>query len=115
MNAVRPSPFGTEPYPSLQIFDELSKNDSLTQRYLCSKLGIALILVYSYIKSLMQKGLITVKTIPPRRHAYDMKLHALLKKPGLLIIFSLISHGSAETRKNLTLSAANGMWWSCNP
>jgi hypothetical protein len=48
MNAERPSPFGTEPYRSLQILDELSKNDSLTQRDLSSSLGIALGLVTSY-------------------------------------------------------------------
>jgi len=42
MNANRsPSP-GTEHYRSLQILDELANNDSLTQRDLSSRLGIAL-------------------------------------------------------------------------
>ncbi len=56
MNADRPSPSGTEPYRSLQILDELSNNDSLTQRELSSSLGIALGLVNSYIKNLIKKG-----------------------------------------------------------
>ncbi len=64
-----PSP-ETEQYRSLQILHELSNNDSLTQRDLSSRLGIALGLVNSYIKNLVKKGYITVKAIPTKRYAY---------------------------------------------
>ena len=64
MNMDNSTPPGTEHYRSLQILDELSNNDSLTQRDLSSRLGIALGLVNSYIKNLVKKGFITVKTIP---------------------------------------------------
>ena len=70
MNVDRPSPPGPEHYRSLQILDELSNDDSLTQRDLSSRLGIALGLVNSYIKNLVAKGYITVKTIPAKRYAY---------------------------------------------
>ena len=83
MNAERPSPFGTEPYRSLQILDELSKNDSLTQRDLSSSLGIALGLVNSYIKNLIKKGYITVKAIPSKRYAYYLTPKGFAEKTRL--------------------------------
>lgn len=83
MNAERPSPFGTEPYRSLQILDELSNNDSLTQRDLSSRLGIALGLVNSYIKNLIKKGFITIKTIPSKRYAYYLTPKGFTEKTRL--------------------------------
>ncbi len=83
MNAERPSPFGIEPYRSLQILDELSKNDLLTQRDLSSSLGIALGLVNSYIKNLIKKGYITVKTIPSKRYAYYLTPTGFAEKSRL--------------------------------
>lgn len=83
MNADKPSPFGTEPYRSLQILDELSNNDSLTQRDLSSRLGIALGLVNSYIKNLVKKGFITVKTIPSKRYAYYLTPKGFTEKTRL--------------------------------
>jgi len=68
---------------SLQILTELSRNDSLTQRDLSSSLGIALGLVNSYIKNLMAKGFITVKSAPPRRYAYFLTPKGLAEKTRL--------------------------------
>ena len=83
MNAERPSPPGAEHYRSLQILDELSNNDSLTQRDLSSRLGIALGLVNSYIKNLVAKGYITVKAIPPKRYAYYLTPKGFTEKTRL--------------------------------
>ena len=83
MNADRPSSSGTEPYRSLQILDELSNNDSLTQRDLSSRLGIALGLVNSYIKNLIAKGYITVKSIPPKRYTYYLTPTGFAEKTRL--------------------------------
>jgi DNA-binding MarR family transcriptional regulator len=83
MNADRsPSP-GTEHYRSLQILDELANNDSLTQRDLSSRLGIALGLVNSYVKNLIAKGYITVKAIPPKRFAYFLTPKGFTEKTRL--------------------------------
>ena len=68
---------------SLQILTELSRDDSLTQRDLSSNLGIALGLVNSYIRNLMAKGFITVKSIPPRRYAYFLTPKGLAEKTRL--------------------------------
>jgi len=81
MNNGRPNEF--EPHKSLQILNELSDNDSLTQRDLSSRLDIALGLVNSYIKNLVAKGFITVKSIPPRRYAYFLTPKGFTEKTRL--------------------------------
>jgi DNA-binding MarR family transcriptional regulator len=81
MNNSRSSEF--ELHKSLQILNELSANDSLTQRDLSSRLDIALGLVNSYIKNLIAKGFITVKSIPPRRYAYFLTPKGFAEKTRL--------------------------------
>jgi len=77
------TPTSADHYKSLQILDELSSNDSLTQRDLSSRLGIALGLVNSYIKNLVAKGFITVKAIPPKRYAYYLTPKGFSEKARL--------------------------------
>jgi len=74
---------GSEKRGSLQILTELSANDSLTQRDLSSSLGIALGLVNSYVRNLVTKGFITVKTIPRRRYAYYLTPKGFAEKTRL--------------------------------
>ena len=83
MNEDRTPAPGTEHYRSLQILDELSNNDSLTQRDLSSRLGIALGLVNSYVKNLVAKGFLTVKAIPPKRYAYYLTPKGFTEKTRL--------------------------------
>ena len=80
MNNNRPSDVD---HRSLQILDELSNNDSLTQRDLSSRLGIALGLVNSYIKNLVKKGYITVRAIPPKRYTYYLTPNGFTEKTRL--------------------------------
>ena len=100
MNNSRLSEF--EPHKSLQILNELSDNDSLTQRDLSSRLEIALGLVNSYIKNLIAKGYITVKSIPPRRYAYFLTPKGFAEKTRLT--YDLLQDYTRiyrETRGNL--------------
>jgi DNA-binding MarR family transcriptional regulator len=83
MNADRPTVSGTDQYRALQILDELSNNDSLTQRDLSGRMGIALGLVNSYIKNLAKKGYITVTAIPPKRYAYFLTPKGFAEKTRL--------------------------------
>lgn len=83
MNADNSIPPGPEHYRSLQILDELSNNDSITQRDLSSRLGIALGLVNSYMKNLVKKGFITVKAIPTKRYAYYLTPKGFTEKTRL--------------------------------
>ena len=70
-------------YRSLQILDELSNNDALTQLDLSQRLGIALGLVNSYIKNLVAKGYITVRNIPTKRYAYSLTPKGFAEKSRL--------------------------------
>jgi len=87
---------------SLQILTELSGDDSLTQRDLSSRLGIALGLVNSYIKNLVAKGYITVKSIPPRKYAYYLTPRGLAEKTRLSYdMFQDYTRIYREARANL--------------
>ncbi len=83
MNRSAQTQTGSDPFRSLQILDELSQNDSLTQRDLSKRLGIALGLVNSYIKNLIAKGYVTVTTIPPKRYAYYLTPTGFAEKTRL--------------------------------
>jgi DNA-binding MarR family transcriptional regulator len=66
-----------------KILSELSSDDSLTQRDLSRRLGIALGLVNSYIKNLVSKGFVTVKSIPPKRYLYYLTPEGFAEKTRL--------------------------------
>ncbi len=83
MNTVRSTPTESDPFRALKILDELSQNDSLTQRDLSSRLSIALGLVNSYLKNLIAKGYVTVKSIPPKRYAYYLTPKGFAEKTRL--------------------------------
>lgn len=72
-----------DPFRSLQILEELANGNSLTQRDLSNRLGLALGLVNSYLKNLIAKGYITVKAIPPKRYSYFLTPRGLSEKTRL--------------------------------
>lgn len=83
MNKSKTHHLESGPYKALQILDELSHNDTITQRDLSQRLGIALGLINSYIKNLAAKGYITVKSIPPKRYAYLLTPKGFAEKTRL--------------------------------
>ena len=80
---ITPPPSETGRYRDLQILDELSNNDALTQRDLSKRMGIALGLVNSYLKNLIAKGYITVSTIPTKRYGYYLTPKGFAEKTRL--------------------------------
>jgi DNA-binding MarR family transcriptional regulator len=70
-------------YKALQLLDEISKGEPLSQRDLSKKLNIALGLVNSYIKNLVSKGYITIKSIPSKRYAYFLTPKGFTEKTRL--------------------------------
>jgi DNA-binding MarR family transcriptional regulator len=66
-----------------KILNELSNNDSMTQREMSKSLGIALGLVNSYIKNLIAKGYVTVKSIPRKRYLYFLTPEGFAEKTRL--------------------------------
>lgn len=68
---------------SLLLLDEISRNKDLTQRDLSDRLGVALGLVNSYIKTLISKGYVTVSGIPRKRCTYYLTPSGFSEKARL--------------------------------
>ena len=75
----------SESHRIYKILEEISENDSITQRRLSQKLGIALGLTNLYIKRLIKKGYIMVKTMPRNRIAYNLTPKGIAEK-GILTL-----------------------------
>lgn len=73
----------SEPYRSLRLLDEISNNESLSQRELSQKLNIALGLVNSYLKNLAARGFVKIRKIPPKRFAYYLTPRGFREKSRL--------------------------------
>jgi DNA-binding MarR family transcriptional regulator len=99
------------PYRSLCILNELSANESITQRDLSKKLNIALGLVNSYIKNLVSKGYVTVKAIPARRYSYYLTPKGFAEKTRLtyhlLQDYTRIYRETRESLKKLFRELSN--------
>ena len=72
---------------SLRLLDELSREDTLSQRALADRLGIALGLVNAYIKRLCKKGYIKVKFLPRNRIKYILTPRGFSEKSKLAYRF----------------------------
>jgi len=70
-------------YKSRQLLDEISKGEPLSQRDLSRKLNLALGLVNSYLKNLVSKGYVTIKTIPAKRYTYYLTPKGFSEKTRL--------------------------------
>jgi len=81
MNKEKPENHDT--YRSLQLLDEISKGEQLSQRDLSKNLNIALGLVNSYIKNLVSKGYVTIRAIPSKRYAYYLTPKGFAEKTRL--------------------------------
>ena len=82
-NPIDPGLLNKDPYRSLVILKELAKGDAMTQRDISQRVGLALGLVNSYLKNLVAKGYITIKTIPPKRYTYYLTPRGLAEKTRL--------------------------------
>jgi DNA-binding MarR family transcriptional regulator len=100
MNDDRSSRVGG--HTTLRILSEISDNGFTSQRDLSSKLGIALGLVNSYLKNLIARGYIKVKSIPRRRYAYYLTPKGFSEKSRLA--YHLLQNYTRiyrESRENL--------------
>lgn len=70
-------------YRSLLLMAELDEGEPISQREIAGRLGIALGLVNSYLKTLVQKGFISVKAMPRNRYAYLLTPKGFAEKSQL--------------------------------
>ena len=81
MNADRDH--GQDDYRAFLLLSEIEKTQTLSQRDLAGRLGIALGLVNSYLKNLVAKGFIRVKAFPRNRYAYLLTPKGFAEKSRL--------------------------------
>ncbi len=65
---------------SLLMLDELAFGEPISQREMASRLGIALGLVNSYLKTLVNKGYVQVKACPRNRYSYLLTPSGIAEK-----------------------------------
>lgn len=68
---------------ALKLMDELEAGEPISQREMASRLGIALGLVNSYLKTLVHKGFVQVKAFPRNRCAYLLTPEGFVEKSRL--------------------------------
>jgi DNA-binding MarR family transcriptional regulator len=68
---------------SLLLLAELEKGEPISQREIARRLGIALGLVNSYLKTLVKKGFVQVKAYPRNRFAYLLTPKGFAEKSQL--------------------------------
>jgi len=68
---------------SFLLLSELENGEQISQREIAGRLGIALGLVNSYLKTLAAKGFVTVKAMPRNRYAYLLTPKGFAEKSRL--------------------------------
>ena len=74
-----------ESFRALQLMTELEGDDTVSQRELASRLGIAVGLVNSYLKNFVNKGYVRVKNYPRNRYAYLLTPKGFAEKGRLAL------------------------------
>lgn len=72
-----------DPYRSYLLLSEISGEQTLSQREISRRLGIAVGLVNSYLKNLVSKGHVRVKNFPSNRYAYLLTPQGIAEKSRL--------------------------------
>jgi len=70
-------------YRSFLLMAELDSGEALSQRELARRLGIALGLVNSYLKTLVAKGFVRITAFPRNRYAYLLTPRGITEKSRL--------------------------------
>ena len=74
---------GQDSFRALQLMAELEAAETISQRELASRLGIAVGLVNSYLKNFVAKGYVRIKNYPRNRYAYLLTPKGLVEKSRL--------------------------------
>lgn len=70
-------------FRTLQLMTELEQGNSVSQRELAGRLGVAVGLVNSYLKNLAAKGFLRVKNYPRNRYGYLLTPKGIAEKSRL--------------------------------
>lgn len=87
-----------------QLLEEFSKGEPLTQRDISTRLDIALGLTNAYIKRLILKGYIKVKSVPKKRFLYYLTPKGFAEKSRLTYLYLNYSFNYYRETKKFFLS-----------
>jgi DNA-binding MarR family transcriptional regulator len=68
---------------SFLLLSEIEREETVSQRELASRLGIALGLVNSYLKNLVAKGFVRIRSFPKNRYGYLLTPQGIAEKSRL--------------------------------
>jgi len=98
----------------LGLLDAVEQDRAQSQRLLASELGIALGLVNAYIKRCIKKGLVKVRSAPPRRYAYYLTPQGFAEKSRLTVdylsySFSFFRQAKTDCSELFKAASARGV------
>lgn len=73
----------TDTYRSYLLMEEIAREEPMSQRELSRRLDIAVGLVNSYLKNLVSKGYVRIKSFPKKRYAYILTPQGIAEKTRL--------------------------------
>ena len=86
-----------------QLLEEIERNPKVSQRELSHKFGIALGVINACIKTMVQKGWVQLRGIPPRRIAYYITPKGFAEKSNLTLkLLSYHIRHYAEMKKQIS-------------
>ena len=74
-----------ETFRTLQLLNEIESGETISQRELANRLGVAVGLVNSYLKNLVAKGWVRIKNYPRNRYAYLLTPTGFAEKSRLAL------------------------------
>ena len=94
---------------SFLLMSELEDGEPISQREIAGRLNIALGLVNSYLKTLVQKGFVTVKAMPRNRYAYLLTPKGFAEKSRLAFQHLSNFHKLYQATRQESLSLFRGL------
>lgn len=114
-SAVQTSKEALESELSLRLLSAIEDDQSVTQRSLALRFGVAVGLVNGYVRRCMHKGFVKARQVPARRYAYYLTPKGLAEKSRLIAEYlsnSLAFYRRARTQYAECLAACHARGWT---
>ena len=86
---------------TLNLLGLVEENSVITQRFIATKLGVALGLTNTYLKRCTKKGLIKIQQIPSNRYAYYLTPRGFAEKSRLTAEYLKQSFDFFQLKKHI--------------
>lgn len=114
-SAVQASKEALESELSLRLLSAIEGDQSVTQRSLALRFGVAVGLVNGYVKRCMRKGLVKAQQVPTRRYAYFLTPKGFAEKSRLIAEYlsnSLAFYRRARAQYAECLAICHARGWT---